>query len=58
MNTSNNKTKPSKITSSDRKINMAKAAVHTTDFSLPESQYAKECKTKISANIFGNVRVE
>jgi hypothetical protein len=52
MNTSCNRVKPNRTTSSDRKINIAKADVHTSDFSLPESQNAKECKTKIKSHCY------
>jgi hypothetical protein len=45
INTSCNKIKPNKTTSSDRKISIAKADVHTSIFSRPESQNANECKT-------------
>ncbi len=46
INTSCNNIKPNKTTSSDRKISIAKADVHTSNFSRPDNQNAKECKTK------------
>ncbi len=46
INTSCNKVIPNKTTSSDRKISIAKADVHTSNFSRPASQNANECKTK------------
>jgi hypothetical protein len=52
INTSCNKIKPNKTTSSDRKISMAKADVHTSDFSRPDSQNANECKAKRNNFIF------
>jgi hypothetical protein len=52
MNTSCNRVKPNRTTSSDRKISIAKADVHTSDFSRPESQNAKECKTKIKSHCY------
>jgi len=47
IKTSCNKIKPNKTTSSDRKISIAKADVHTSNFSRPDNQNANECKTKI-----------
>lgn len=46
INTSCNNIKPNKTTSSDRKISIAKADVHTSNFSRPDNQNANECKTK------------
>jgi hypothetical protein len=46
INTSCNKVIPNKTTSSDRKISITKADVHTSSISRPDNQNANECKTK------------